>query len=74
MSALSSKVSMSSRISMRSSCVPMPEMKRVSTAAPNSGVGRICSADSGITSETLSTTMPTTRSSTFSTIITVKAS
>lgn len=38
------------------------------------GVGRIWSSLSGITSDTLSTTMPTTRSSTLSTIITVKAS
>src|SRR5690606_27927010 len=73
-SALSSRVSMSSRMSMRSSRVPMPLMKRVSTAAPNSGVGRICSAASGTTSDTPSTTMPTTRSSTLRTIITVKLS
>ncbi len=49
-------------------------MKRVSTAAPNSGVARTCSSASGTTSDTLSTTMPTTRFSTLSTIITVKLS
>src|SRR5690606_17773260 len=65
--------SMSSRISMRSSSVPMPVRNWRSMVAPISGTARTCSPDRRTTSETLSTTMPTTRPPTLSTIITVSA-
>src|SRR5690606_34274755 len=65
--------SISSRISIRWSSVPMPVRNWRSMVAPISGTGRTCSPDSRTTSETLSTTMPTTRPPTLSTIITVSA-
>src|SRR5690606_30487268 len=65
--------SMSSRISMRSSSVPMPVRNWRSMVAPIAGTARTCSPDRRTTSDTLSTTMPTTRPPTLSTIITVSA-
>ena len=57
---------------MRSPTLPIPVMKLVSTAEFISGAGLIVCASSASTSDTESTTAPTTRPLTFSTITTVK--
>ena len=56
---------------MRSSTVPRPVMYFVSKLDEKSGAGRICSGLSSITSDTLSTTMPTMRPATFRMMTTV---
>jgi len=69
-----SSLSMSSRISMRSSTVPRPRRYSPDTVAPRSGAGLIWSGVRVTTSETLSTTMPIVWLLMFRTITTVNAS
>src|SRR5436190_9534586 len=71
MPGLVMSISMSMRMSRRSLIEASPRTNEASTAALNSGAGRISSSLSGSTSETLSTTIPSTRFATFRMITTV---